>query len=171
MVILTWEFLIEGRARQRQIPLLKYPMHEKRQLLLSVQEWLGWRLLGNWISLGIKLWKFSISNSLILLIYNVIVLEARDRVGGRVCTDNNFQGSVDLGGSIITGLEGNPITVLVKQLGLKLHVLSSACPIYHSDGTPIDQELDDNAEKLFNSILDASVKLQMDMGKVCINTF
>lgn len=98
--------------------------------------------------------------------YKVILLEARTRVGGRVCTDNSFQGSVDLGGSIITGLEGNPITVLVKQLGLKLHPLGTACPLYHGDGTPVDSELDTKMEKLFNSLLDQSARFKIDPSLV-----
>ena len=81
-------------------------------------------------------------------------------------TDTEFQGCVDLGGSIITGLEGNPITTIVKQLGVKLHPLGAACPIYHHDGQPIDTELDSKVEQMFNSFLDQSARFKIDWSKV-----
>ena len=45
----------------------------------------------------------------------VIVLEARDRVGGRIWTDEH---GVDLGAHWIHGTDGNPITELVEDLGI-----------------------------------------------------
>ncbi|HUQ54100.1 FAD-dependent oxidoreductase [Lentzea sp.] len=45
----------------------------------------------------------------------VTVLEARDRVGGRIWTDEH---GVDLGAHWIHGTDGNPITELVEELGI-----------------------------------------------------
>ncbi|WP_434443684.1 FAD-dependent oxidoreductase [Lentzea sp. E54] len=45
----------------------------------------------------------------------VTVLEARDRVGGRIWTDEH---GVDLGAHWIHGTDGNPITDLVEDLGI-----------------------------------------------------
>ncbi|MFI6815058.1 FAD-dependent oxidoreductase [Nonomuraea sp. NPDC050328] len=45
----------------------------------------------------------------------VTVLEARNRVGGRIWTDGH---GVDLGAHWIHGTEGNPVTALVEQLDL-----------------------------------------------------
>ncbi|WP_089910602.1 FAD-dependent oxidoreductase [Lentzea albida] len=45
----------------------------------------------------------------------VTVLEARDRVGGRIWTDEH---GVDLGAHWIHGTDGNPITDLVEELGI-----------------------------------------------------
>ncbi len=45
----------------------------------------------------------------------VIVLEARERVGGRIWTDSE---GVDLGAHWIHGTDGNPITELVEDLGI-----------------------------------------------------
>ncbi|PRY39839.1 FAD-dependent oxidoreductase [Umezawaea tangerina] len=45
----------------------------------------------------------------------VVVLEARDRVGGRIWTDEH---GVDLGAHWIHGTDGNPITELVEDLGI-----------------------------------------------------
>lgn len=51
--------------------------------------------------------------------YLVTVLEARDRLGGRICTSPGFLGgSVDLGASWIHGHVDNPLHALAKQRGL-----------------------------------------------------
>ena len=48
----------------------------------------------------------------------VVVLEARDRVGGRIATFRKGPYIADLGAMVVTGLGGNPITVLSKQVEL-----------------------------------------------------
>jgi lysine-specific histone demethylase 1 len=104
--------------------------------------------------------------------YQVIVLEGRDRVGGRCFTDFEFakeggeetdastssttSSAVDLGASIITGLEGNPLTTVCKQLKTKLHKLSYDCPLYDIDGKRVSEELDREAEEKFNKTLEES---------------
>ena len=44
------------------------------------------------------------------------VLEAQERVGGRVLDDTSFGRSVSLGAMIVTGICNNPITTLCKQV-------------------------------------------------------
>lgn len=62
----------------------------------------------------------------------VIVLEARNRVGGRVYTyrKGNFIG--DLGPSSINGVIGNPVVILGKQLDLCVMELKQRIPIYEN---------------------------------------
>lgn len=48
----------------------------------------------------------------------VLVLEARDRIGGRVWTDRRFGAAVELGAGEIHGQDGNPLTALAQQWGL-----------------------------------------------------
>ena len=50
----------------------------------------------------------------------VVVLEARQRLGGRVWTAQVHGLTVDLGASWIHGVQGNPLTALAKQAGAKL---------------------------------------------------
>lgn len=49
----------------------------------------------------------------------VVVLEARDRIGGRTWTDRSPGFSVDRGASWIHGLDGNPLTELVAAFGME----------------------------------------------------
>lgn len=52
---------------------------------------------------------------------DVVVLEARDRIGGRVWSDRrDNQQSVDLGAAWIHGISGNPVHDLAQQQGLEL---------------------------------------------------
>lgn len=48
----------------------------------------------------------------------VVVLEARDRIGGRTWTDRTSGFSVDRGASWIHGIEGNPFTEVVAAFGM-----------------------------------------------------
>jgi polyamine oxidase len=52
--------------------------------------------------------------------FAVTVLEARTRNGGRVWTDDRLGASLDLGGSWIHGVEGNPLTLWCEKLGIDL---------------------------------------------------
>eukprot|EP01083_Nonionella_stella_P175025 608244_1 len=62
--------------------------------------------------------------------HDVIVLEARDRLGGRVYTDNSFSAAVDLGASIVTGERGNPCSLLRVQQRARRHPIVDSMPLY-----------------------------------------
>lgn len=49
---------------------------------------------------------------------SVVVLEARDRIGGRTWTDRRGAHPVDLGASWIHGIEDNPLAEVVSALGM-----------------------------------------------------
>jgi monoamine oxidase len=51
--------------------------------------------------------------------FEVVVLEARNRAGGRVCTDHSLGMPIDLGASWIHGKTGNPLVALTKEFGIK----------------------------------------------------
>jgi monoamine oxidase len=50
----------------------------------------------------------------------VVVLEARDRIGGRVWTDRSLGPPIDLGAAWIHGSSGSPVAALARALGLPL---------------------------------------------------
>ena len=110
----------------------------------------------------------------------ITVLEARDRVGGRVFSpsltihDNGSSDKssdnpapkedhkmhrVDAGAQIITGFQGgNPLDVLVrKQLKLPISYINDKhYRFYGPDGAIVDPGLDRTMEKLFNHLLDVA---------------
>lgn len=51
--------------------------------------------------------------------FNVIVLEAQDKVGGRLRTNRTLGVEFDEGASWIHGIDGNPITTLAQQAGMQ----------------------------------------------------
>lgn len=54
--------------------------------------------------------------------FKVILLESRDRLGGRIHTDHSFGYPVDLGASWLHGVcNENPLAPLIRGLGLKLY--------------------------------------------------
>lgn len=53
--------------------------------------------------------------------FDVTVLEARDRLGGRTWTDSTLGKPIDLGASWIHGSRGNPISALANQLETPLY--------------------------------------------------
>ena len=75
--------------------------------------------------------------------FDVVVLEARGRVGGRVDTvnrggrrDHAFgpRGGVDLGASWIHGIDQNPVTELCRQAGLSLFNTGETTTMFDHDG-------------------------------------
>ncbi|KAI3342742.1 Sec1-like protein [Ustulina deusta] len=72
----------------------------------------------------------------------VIVLEGRDRLGGRV-----YSRALDS--------RGNPLNVLVRgQMALPYHTLRPDAILYDTNGKAVDEERDRMVEKLFNDCLE-----------------
>ncbi|ROV90843.1 hypothetical protein VSDG_08021 [Cytospora chrysosperma] len=99
----------------------------------------------------------------------VVVIEGRNRVGGRVYSrafqtlpdtaPGVFRGkrfTAEMGGMIITGFDrGNPLNILVRgQLGLPYHCLRSDMSLYDTHGAAVDPVRDEMVEHLFNACLD-----------------
>lgn len=101
----------------------------------------------------------------------VVVLEARNRLGGRIATFRKSNYIADLGAMVVTGLGGNPVTVLSKQINMELHKIRQKCPLYESNGSTVPKDKDEMVEREFNRLLEATSYLshQLDitdfMGK------
>ena len=101
---------------------------------------------GRVIVIGAGLAGLAAARQLMLFGFEVIVFEGRKRAGGRVYTKKmeggNKIAASDLGESVLTGTLGNPLGVLARQLSYTLHTVRDQCPLYHADGTPVDEYLD-----------------------------
>lgn len=97
----------------------------------------------------------------------VVVLEGRNRVGGRVYShplttqarENLPERSIstaEMGAHIITGFDhGNPLSMIIRgQLALHYYPLKDNSRLYDVDGNVVDKARDVMVEKLFNDILD-----------------
>ncbi|KAL4428259.1 hypothetical protein ABPG75_002348 [Micractinium tetrahymenae] len=113
---------------------------------------------------------------------DVAVLEARERVGGRVHSfqEGGFTAPVDLGASIITGtdpdvekgLRCDPSAILCRQLGVQLHPLGEQLPLLDTaTGLPVPDELDKSVEKLRDELMDDVADLLDEMPDEQKNTF
>ncbi|XP_049768258.1 lysine-specific histone demethylase 1A isoform X2 [Schistocerca cancellata] len=96
----------------------------------------------------------------------VLVLESRDRVGGRIATFRKSSYIADLGAMVVTGLGGNPVTVLSKQINMELHKIRQKCPLYESSGCTVPKDKDEMVEREFNRLLEATSYLshQLDFN-------
>ena len=91
----------------------------------------------------------------------MVVLEGRDRIGGRVWDDDRTTGvTVGQGAHIVVGLVNNPVSLMCHQSGLTLREMnSSLCDLIDAkNGQLLEQTVDDGVNNLFNSALDDSAK-------------
>lgn len=61
---------------------------------------------------------------------DVIVLEARDRVGGRIATFRKNNYYADMGAMVVTGIWGNPLTTISRQTGMSMVPIKQSCRLY-----------------------------------------
>lgn len=88
--------------------------------------------------------------------FEVVVLEARNRLGGRIFTYRQEKNIVaDVGAFIITGIGGNPIRVLQKQINFSFQPVNQKCPLYFQKFV-IDKSKDEVLETVFNSLLEST---------------
>ena len=106
--------------------------------------------------------------------YDVLVVEARSRVGGRVWgapvevvvedviddndDHNDHDGAkdcvVDLGGALIHGTMGNPLSQLCVQLGVATTDNLADSLLLDANGWPVDAKQDEKVAQMFNEALD-----------------
>lgn len=105
--------------------------------------------------------------------YQVVILEARDRVGGRIWTDRSLnQIPLDLGASWIHGVNENPLSQLVKDFKLRtLPTNFNSGTRYQRNGNELNADREEEAEDLFERLLKQIETIQsqrLNSGKVDI---
>ena len=88
--------------------------------------------------------------------YSVIVVEARERVGGRVWTDYSWPGiPLDMGASWIHGSQDNPITDLARELDIATAVTDyDNTWLWDTDGRMVEDDEHDEIDNRFVEMLD-----------------
>ncbi|KAK4768050.1 hypothetical protein SAY87_003191 [Trapa incisa] len=123
---------------------------------------------GSVVIIGAGLAGLAAARQLLSFGLKVVVLEGRNRPGGRVYTQKMGNvgefAAVDLGGSVITGIHANPLGVLARQLSIPLHKVREKCPLYKPDGILVDKEIDSRIEFIFNKLLDKVMELRQIEG-------
>jgi monoamine oxidase len=95
----------------------------------------------------------------------VVILEARERIGGRIWTDHSWNNlSLDLGATWIHGIKNNPITELVQNFNIKTTPTNyDSHLLYGEEGNLLtdaqQDKIDTRFEKLLNSINNYRSKL------------
>ena len=84
--------------------------------------------------------------------YDVLILEARDRIGGRTWTQNFYGVPFDIGAFIFHGTQNNPIMDLAHQFKVRYKSLDNPSYLANSQ-RPYSADQLDFFEELFNSLL------------------
>ncbi|MEO0976599.1 MAG: FAD-dependent oxidoreductase [Pseudomonadota bacterium] len=95
--------------------------------------------------------------------YDVTVLEARRRTGGRIWTDRSLGLPLDLGASWIHGTDGNPLTGLAGDQGLGTRATDGTYVIRGGDGREIP---DADAPAWLENVLEVQHSLGADSKEV-----
>eukprot|EP01060_Flectonema_neradi_P007012 TRINITY_DN14847_c0_g1_i1.p1 TRINITY_DN14847_c0_g1~~TRINITY_DN14847_c0_g1_i1.p1 ORF type:complete len:536 (+),score=99.16 TRINITY_DN14847_c0_g1_i1:34-1641(+) len=87
--------------------------------------------------------------------YRVHILEARDRIGGRIHTNRELGYPIELGAAFIHKPDQNPVTQLAEQYSFKTNEFDYRLGTYHrSNGTAIPAATRDREHSFFREILD-----------------
>ncbi|KAM9666810.1 lysine-specific histone demethylase 2 isoform 4-T5 [Trichechus inunguis] len=93
----------------------------------------------------------------------VTVLEAKDRIGGRVWDDKSFKGvTVGRGAQIVNGCINNPIALMCEQLGIRMHKFGERCDLIQEGGRITDPAVDKRMDFHFNALLDVVSEWRKD---------
>ncbi|XP_046875001.1 lysine-specific histone demethylase 1B isoform X1 [Hypomesus transpacificus] len=95
----------------------------------------------------------------------VVILEARGRIGGRVWDDMSLGINVGRGAQIVNGCINNPIALMCEQLGMKMHTLGERCDLLQEGGRATDQAIDKRMDFHFNAILDVISEWRKDKSQ------
>ncbi|KAM7185052.1 hypothetical protein V8F20_011958 [Naviculisporaceae sp. PSN 640] len=91
--------------------------------------------------------------------FEVTILEARDRIGGRICQSDELGYTVDIGPNWIhawtyDSKEPHPIYALAQATNTPLHHWNNKQLIYDSDGNPLPEDLTERLSSLLWQIIE-----------------
>lgn len=94
--------------------------------------------------------------------HNVVVLEGRDRIGGRIWTSTRWpELPLDLGASWIHGVKGNPLTSLADRIQAKRIATSyDSAIVYDVNGDPLGEDAEESLEEIREQLLERLKKAQ-----------
>lgn len=101
---------------------------------------------------------------------SVIVLESRDRIGGRLWTDRKWEDTpMDMGAGWIEGIEENPVAEFAKKNKIKMTLSDDDnVVLYDLHGEEVSDEefdaLDDDYDKMMDAIDEKREKLKEDVS-------
>ncbi|KAJ4977247.1 hypothetical protein NE237_002353 [Protea cynaroides] len=106
--------------------------------------------------------------------FRVVLLESRDRIGGRVCTDYSFGFPIDMGASWLHGVcKENPLAPIIGRLGLPLYRTSGdnsvlydhdleSYALFDTNGNQVPQDLVTKVGQAFENILVETNKVRQE---------
>ncbi|KAA8495468.1 Lysine-specific histone demethylase 1-like 1 [Porphyridium purpureum] len=92
--------------------------------------------------------------------HEVLILEVKNRAGGRCHTDESLGCCVDLGAAFIHGIKKNPLSDLARQAKSPLFEPKEASLFYRSSGELLKPEVDLAATKLWNEAVEKADSLR-----------
>lgn len=95
--------------------------------------------------------------------HEVVIVEARDRIGGRIWTSTQWPDMpLDFGATWIHGVSGNPLTDLAEEIQASRLVTSYDRTItYNTDGQPLSAAEEKRLDKLRKQVFNVLKKAQM----------
>lgn len=97
--------------------------------------------------------------------YTPIILEARNRTGGRIQTDHSWDGiALDMGASWIHGVNGNPITALADEFDVQTVTANfDDQAVYDAAGNPLTSAQRTKLEETASTLADLIEEAQEEM--------
>lgn len=97
--------------------------------------------------------------------FDVVVIEGRDRIGGRIYTNRSWGTPIDLGASWIHESEGNPLTAIARENAIPTVVDDDSWRYFCAGSTCFDQKyIYSETVKLEKKIWDRSAKISPDIS-------